>query len=183
MSKQSANSLRPLARNKRNKLLMKHGSDTPPSPRPGMRRHPPLLHPSGPVDSQKARGAIWAVTWRTEPRERGQCKEVLAGKGGRMPLPVPLMGRPQARSHRVKIVYPTRRIRWVTTRRDIKTRNGYPGPSTKPKQGPEYTLLARAKNSTSLSLHLASCHRTVTAYTYSGPLHISRQSNSLHPAP
>ena len=32
-----------------------------------------------------------------DPRERGQCKEILVGKGGRVPLPVHLSGRPQAR--------------------------------------------------------------------------------------
>ena len=45
-----------------------------------------------PSTATKARGAIRAVMWRTDPRERGQCKEVLVGKGGRVPLPVPLKG-------------------------------------------------------------------------------------------
>ena len=45
-----------------------------------------------PSTATKARGTIRVVTWRTDPRERGQCKEVLVGKGGQVPLPVPLTG-------------------------------------------------------------------------------------------
>ena len=119
----------------------------PPTPARRKRKHPPLSHPSCPVNSQKARGAITVVTWRTNPRERGQCKEVLKGRGGRVPLPILLTGRPQARSHRVKIVDPAAWIRW-TTKRAIKTRNGNLKPTTKPAQGMQYTLLARAKKST-----------------------------------
>ena len=177
MSNQSANPRRPLANNKGNKVHWVMALAPPPPIQAGEAEA--SLGPPCPVNSQKAKGAIRAVTWRIDPRERGQCKEVLVGKGGRVPLPVPLTGRPQARRHRGKIVHPARRIRWVAFRRNKKTRNGYPRPTTKPEQGPQDTLLARAKNSTSLSVDLASCHRIVTAYTYPGPLHISRQ----HPLP
>ena len=76
-----------------------------------------------------------------------------------------------------------RRIGWVTARRYIKARNGNPRPTTKPEQGPQYPLLACAKDSTSLPLDLASRHTTITAYTNSWPFHISCQADFLHPTP
>ena len=36
--------------------------------------------------------AIWPVTWCADPWERGQRKELLVGEGGRVRVPVPLMG-------------------------------------------------------------------------------------------
>ena len=69
-----------------------HGSAPPPqageaaASSPLAARHAP--------STAKRPEAIEVVTWRTDPRERGQCKEVLVGKGGRVPLLVPLLGRP-----------------------------------------------------------------------------------------
>ena len=152
----------------------------PPHPSGGSGGVLPCCAPHGPSTAKRLEGQSGLS--RGALTHRKGAKEVLVGEGGRVPLLVPLTGRPQARPHRVKIMYPARRICWVTFRRNKKTRNGYPRPTTKP-EGPQDTLLARAKNSTSLSLDLALCHRTVTAYTYPGPLHIYRQANSLHPAP
>ena len=45
-----------------------------------------------PSTATKAGGTIGVVTWRTDPRERGQCNEGLIGKEGRVPLPVPVTG-------------------------------------------------------------------------------------------
>ena len=98
-------------------------------------------------------------------------------------MPIPLTGRPQTRTQRVKLMHPTRRIRRITARRHIKARNGDPRPTSKPEQGPQYPLLACAKNSTPLSLDLASCRGVVTSYTDTWPMHISRQADPLHPSP
>ena len=59
--------------------------------------------------------------WQTDPRERGQCKEILVGKGGRVPLPVPLSGSPRARPLRVEVMRPAWWVRWVAFRGDKKT--------------------------------------------------------------
>ena len=139
-------------------------------------RHAPSI-------ATKTRGAFWAVTWSADPWERGQRKELLVGEGGRVPVPVPLTGRPQTRTQRVKLMHPTRRIRRIMTRRHIKALNGDPRRTYKPEQSPQYPLLACAKNSTPLPLHLASCHGAVACNTDTWPLHISRQADSLHPPP
>ena len=57
-----------------------HGPDTPP-PGGGSGGVLPCCTRHAPSTATKARGAIWAVMWRTDPWEKGQCKEVLVGKG------------------------------------------------------------------------------------------------------
>ena len=74
-----------------------HGrGSAPPPPKSGEVEASSLLHPPFPVNGQKGTGAIRAVTWRTDPPERGQCKEVLVGKEGQVPFLVHLTGRPEA---------------------------------------------------------------------------------------
>ena len=82
----------PPGRKPRKQFEYGHGSGTPPPPGRGSGGVLPCGTRHAPSTATKAGGTIGVVTWRTDPRERGQCNEGLIGKEGRVPLPVPVTG-------------------------------------------------------------------------------------------
>ena len=118
---------RPLCSSQQTKKPRQKGSWLPPPP-PRAREavvSSLSIRPLRSLNSQMAKGAFQAVTFHTDPRERGQRKESLVRKGGRVPLLVPLWGTPQARPLRVELTHPAGRIRWVAFIGDKKTCYGY----------------------------------------------------------